>query len=166
MQVKINKLIEVIKKEIACLEKFMELLAKEQEFLVINDVESLQRSVGEQERGILEAERLERERIRLTDEIASGLKLGKEEINIAKLIQLLEESYSIQLKDLQKTLLHLYEKVERQRRKNEFLIRQSMGIIDRSMKFMLGVEATGPTYPKPNGKTAGSTERKVIDRLG
>lgn len=166
LQAKVNRLIEIINREVVCLENFMTLLTKEQQLLAENNIQSLQNSVGEQEKAILEAEKLEKERIKLTDQIASNLKLNKEETNLSRLIQLLEESYSTQLKELQKTLLHLYQKVERQRRKNEFLIRQSMGMVDRNMKFILGVEATAPTYPRPNGKKAQAYGRKVVDRLG
>ena len=166
MQAKINKLIEVINREVLCLEKFMQLLTKEQEILVGRDVGALQKSVEEQEKAVLEAEKLEKERIKLTDQIASNLNLSKDQASLSKLVQLLEESYSTQLKELQKTLLGLYQKVERQRRKNEFLIKQSMGMIDRGMKFILGVEAAGPTYPRPNGKVAQGSNRKVVDRLG
>ena len=165
MQVKINKLIDTINKEVLCMQNFMTLLTEEQEFLVKGDIKSLQKSVGEQERTILEAEKLERERIRQTDEVALTLKLKKDEVNLSKLVQLVEESYSVQIKELQRTLVHLYEKVERQRRKNEFLIRQSMGMVDRNMKFILGVEDSKPTYTKPNGKTAVAHPRKMVDRL-
>lgn len=165
MQAKINKLIDTINREVLCMQSFMTLLTEEQEFLVKNDVKSLQKSVGEQERAILEAEKLEKERIKLTDEVASALKLNKKEVNLSRLVQLVEESYSVQLKELQKTLVYLYEKVERQRRKNEFLIRQSMGMVDRNMKFILGAEDSKPTYTKPNGKMAMAHPRKMVDRL-
>lgn len=176
MQARINKLIEVINKEATCLENFMTLLTEQQEFLVNNDVKSLQKSVGKQKRAILEVERLERERIKLTDQTAASLKLNKSEANLSKLVQLVEESYSARLQELQRTLLHLYQKVERQRRKNEFLIRQSMGMVDRNMKFILGVDTSKPAYPKPiNGKALNRMvgnrvmwgySRKAIDRLG
>ena len=168
MQVKVNRLIDIINKEVTCLESFMALLTEEQKFLVENDVDSLRKSVGQQERTILQAENLEKERIKLTDGIAKSLNLKKDEASISKLVQLLEESYSVQLKELQKTLFSLYQKVERQRRKNEFLIKQSMGIIDRGIKLFLGAESSSPTYAKPsnkpNDKKALGYGRKMINR--
>jgi hypothetical protein len=56
------------------------------------------------------------------------------------LIELVEESYSIKLRELQSTLSSLYAKLKRQRKKNEFLIKQSMKYVDNGINIFLGMK--------------------------
>lgn len=142
----VSQLIEVINKEITCLERFLILLSEEQKFLVENDTDSLQKSVKDQQKIIWDAQKLEEDRIKLTDCLAERLKIEKGEVNISKLIELVEESYSAKLRELHSTLSSLYAKLERQRKKNEFLIRQSMKYVDQSIKIFLGLEKEDPNY--------------------
>ena len=135
----VSQLVEVIRQEIICLEKFLTLLTEEQECLVDNEVDSLRRCIQDQEKTIGEAQKLEEARIKLTDSLAEKLKIDKGEVNMSKLIELMEESYSTKLRELQSILFTLYAKLERQRKKNEFLIRQSMKYVDKSMKIFLGL---------------------------
>jgi hypothetical protein len=136
----VSHLIEVINKEVVCLEKFLSLLSEEQKFLVDSEVDSFRRCIKDQEMTIGEARKLEQTRIRLTDSLAEKLKMDKGEMNISKLIELVEESYSTKLRELQSTLFILYGKLERQRRKNEFLIKQSIKYVDKSMKIFSDLE--------------------------
>lgn len=145
----VSQLIEVINKEGKCLERFLTLLSDEQKFLVEKDVDSLRRSIEEQEKTIQDARKLEEERIKLTDLLAKQLRIEKDEVNISKLIELVEESYSTKLRELQSTLSSLYAKLERQRKKNEFLIKQSLRYTDKSIKVFLGLEEKDPTYSAP-----------------
>ena len=142
----VSQLIEAINRESKCLEKFLTLLSEEQKFLVENDVDSLRSSIGDQEKAIRDARKLEDERIKLTDSLAEKLKIDKREVNISKLIELVEESYSTKLRELQNTLSSLYAKLERQRKKNDFLIKQSMKYVDRSINTFLGLEGGGLSY--------------------
>ncbi len=146
MSLQVSQLIEVINKEILCLEKFLTLLTEEQKFVVENDIDSLQRSVEEQEKTIRDERKLEDERIKLTDSLAEKLKIDKTDVNISRLIELVEESYSTKLRELQSTLASLYAKLERQRKKNEFLIKQSMKYLDKSINIFSGLEGRDINY--------------------
>ena len=139
-----SQLIEVINSEILCLEGFLTLLSEEQRFLVEKDIDSLGKCIKEQEKSIRDQRELEEARIKLTDSLTAKLKIGKGEVNISKLIELVEESYSTELRELQGTLASLYAKLERQRKKNEFLIKQSMKYVDKSIKVFLGLERGDP----------------------
>lgn len=140
----VSQLIEVINRENLCLEKFLNLLSEEQKLLMQNDVHSLRKSIEDQDKIIGDARKLEQERIKLTDTLAEKLKMDKDQINMSKLIELVEESYSTKLRELQSTLSSLYAKLERQRKKNEFLIRQSMKYVDRGINFFSGLEGREP----------------------
>ena len=140
----VSQLIEVINSEILCLERFLTLLSEEQRFLVEKDIGSLKNCIKDQEKSIRDQRELEEARIKLTDSLAGKLKIDKGEVNISKLIELVEESYSTELRDLQGTLTSLYAKLVRQRKKNEFLIKQSMKYLDKSMKVFLGIKRGDP----------------------
>ena len=142
----VSRLIEVINRESKCLENFLTLLSEEQKYLVENDVDSLRRSIEDQEKAIRDARKLEDERIKLTDSLSEKLKIDKGEVNISKLIELVEESYSTKLRELQSTLSSLYAKLERQRKKNEFLIKQSMKYVDKGIDIFLGLERKSPDH--------------------
>jgi uncharacterized protein YeeX (DUF496 family) len=156
----------VINKEGKCLEKFLTLLSEEQKFLVENDVDSLRRSIEDQEKTIRDARKLEDERIKLTDSLAQKLKIDKGEVNISKLIELVGESYSTKLRELQNTLSSLYARLERQRKKNEFLIKQSMKYVDKSIKIFLGLEKRDPSYSVSQQKNKKLHPEKVVTRMG
>ena len=162
----VSGLIEVINKEGKCLEKFLTLLSEEQKFLVENDVDSLRRSVEDQEKTIRDARKLEDERIKLTDSLAEKLKIDKDEVSISKLIELVEESYSTKLRELQNTLSSLYARLERQRKKNEFLIKQSMKYVDKSVKVFLGLERRDPSYSVSQQKNKKLHPEKAVARMG
>jgi hypothetical protein len=162
----VSQLIEVINKEISCLERFLTLLSEEQEFLVEKDIDSLRKSIEEQEKTIQDERKLEEARIKLTDSLAGKLKIDKEEVNISKLIELVEESYSTELRQLQSTLASLYAKLERQRKKNEFLIRQSMKYVDRSRKVFLGLQKREPGQFASGQQNQEAYSRKVAVRTG
>ena len=162
----VSGLIEVINKEGKCLEKFLTLLSEEQKFLVENDVDSLRRSVEDQEKTIRDARKLEDERIKLTDSLAEKLKIDKDEVSISKLIELVEKSYSTKLRELQNTLSSLYARLERQRKKNEFLIKQSMKYVDKSVKVFLGLERRDPSYSVSQQKNKKLHPEKAVARMG
>jgi uncharacterized protein YeeX (DUF496 family) len=162
----VSQLIEVINKEILCLENFLTLLSEEQKFLVENDVDSLRRSIEEQEKTIRDERKLEQVRIKLTDALAEKLKIDKGEVNIPKLIELVEESYSTKLRELQSTLSSLYANLERQRKKNEFLIKQSMKYVDKSIKIFLGLEGRDLGYSVSQQKNRKVQSGKVAAQVG
>jgi len=161
----VSQLIEVINKEVLCLEKFLALLSEEQKFLVEDEVGFLRKSIEEQEKTIWEARKLEETRIKLTDSLAEKLKIDKGEVKLSKLIELVEESYSTKLRELQSTLTTLYTKLERQRKKNEFLIKQSMKYVDKSMKIFLGLERKDPGYSISLKERNKVTSEKVVEQV-
>jgi hypothetical protein len=162
----VSQLIQVINSEILCLERFLTLLSEEQRFLVEKDIQSLERSIEEQERAIREQRELEDARIKLTDSIAGKLKIDKQKVNISKLIELVEESYSTELRELQGTLASLYAKLERQRKKNEFLIKQSMKYVDKTIKVFSGLERKDPAELVSGRRNQEACSDKVAVRTG
>ncbi|MFQ6003689.1 MAG: flagellar protein FlgN [Candidatus Zixiibacteriota bacterium] len=162
----VSQLIEVINRESKCLEKFLTHLSEEQEFLVKKDIDSLRRSIKDQGKTIREARKLEETRLKLTDDLAEKLKIDKDDVNMSKLIELVEESYSAKLRELQSTLSSLYAKLERQRKKNEFLIKQSMKYVDKSIKVFSGLEGRDQSYSVSQQKNKKAQSERVVVGMG
>jgi hypothetical protein len=130
-------LIELIQKEVDSLENFLQLLTEEEEYLINNRFDQLVESIQKQEQSIIRAKQLEKERMEMTARLSEGINFNQERASLSKLIQLLDSSYSSKLEELQKTLLELHRKVEAQRDRNEELIKESMGYIDRDIIFLM-----------------------------
>jgi flagellar biosynthesis/type III secretory pathway chaperone len=161
----VQELLGIIKREISILEDFLTLLTEEQKHLVKNDVPALEKTVSREEEAVTQAQKLEKLRLKLTDDLAEELNIDKNKVNLSLLISLVEESYSSKLEELQKTLWELFRKVDKQKRKNEFLIKQSMSLLDREMKFFLG-EKTSPHYSKPGEKRKNGNLHLVVNQVG
>ena len=165
MEKQLVNLIELINKEVNSLESFLRLLTEEEECLINNRFDLLERSIHQQEQAISQAKRLEKNRKEITAWLSKDLKLVHEEPSISKLVQLLDSSYSSRLNELQKTLLELHRKVEIQRKINEELIRESMEHIDSSIKFLIDTSST--SYLKNSAKNQGKAKASLIlDKVG
>jgi hypothetical protein len=142
LEKQIVNLIELIHKEVSSLENFLKLLAEEERCLINNRFDLLEESIRKQEQAITQAKQLEEIRKEITSWLSKDLKIEHEQPTLSKLIQLLDSSYSSKLNELQKTLLDLHRKVETQRKRNEELIKKSIGCRDHDIKFLIDVSPT------------------------
>lgn len=165
MEKQFVSLIELIHKEVDSLENFLRLLTEEEECLINNRFDLLGESIHKQEQAIIQAKQLEKNRREITAWLSKDLKIDHEKTSLSKLIQLLDSSYSSKLDELQKTLLELHRKVEIQRKKNEELIKESMGYIDHGIKFLIDTSPT--SYLKDSSKNQGKAKPSLIlDKVG
>ncbi|MDP3024672.1 MAG: flagellar protein FlgN [candidate division Zixibacteria bacterium] len=165
MEQQVLSLIKLIHKEVDSLENFLKLLTEEEECLVNNSFDSLEESILKQEQALTQAKQLEKERIEITSWLFKGFKVDQKKASLTKLVQLLDSSYSSKLEELQKTLLYLHRKVEVQREKNGELIKDSMGYIDRSIKFLM--EPSPVSYLKDPSHNRGKARPPlVLDKVG
>lgn len=160
MEKDVISLIELIQKEVDSLENFLWLLTEEEECLINNRFDQLQESIHKQEQAILRAKQLEKERMEMTARLLAGVNFNQERTSLTKLIQLLDSSYSSKLEELQKTLLELHRKVEAQRDKNEELIKESMGYIERDIIFLMDDSTT--TYLKEPSNNPGEVKPFLV----
>jgi len=157
-------LIELIHKEVNSLENFLQLLTDEEACLVNKRFDLLEESIRKQEQIITQAKKLEENRKELTAWLFKELKIDQGKTTLSKLIQLLDSSHSLKLKELQSTLLELHRKVEIQRKNNEELIKKSMGYIERDIKLLMD------TPPTPYLKSSLTNQGKanpslILDKL-
>lgn len=165
MEKQILNLIELIHKEVSSLENFLRLLAEEERCLINNRFDLLEESIRKQEQAITQAKQLEEIRKDITVWLSKDLKIEHEQPTLSKLIQLVDSSYSSKLNELQKTLLDLHRKVEAQRKRNEELIKKSIGSRERDLKFLIG--ASPNSYLKDSINDQGKAKPSLIlDKVG
>lgn len=134
MQTLIKELLEIIGQEVKSLEHFLALLLNQENLILNSKFSSLSGSWERQREALSLAKNLERKRLLITDRLSEKFKVDPNKFNLCLLTDLLEESYSAKIEDLQRSLLDLYTKVETQRKKNEKLIRESSGFLIQGKK--------------------------------
>lgn len=148
MQSFVSELIRILQEEVGSLHKLLELVDEEQETLVRNDAEGLASNVARQEALLGEAEALERRRLEVTEALSRHLRVAPEELTISRLMDLVEEAHSAEIRKLQHTLLDAYQKIEEANRDNELLIRQSMEYITRTLDVLTAYPTRERTYER------------------
>jgi hypothetical protein len=120
---------ETVGQEVKSLEHFLALLLDQEDLILNNKFSSLSRSWEKQKEALSLAKSLERRRLLITDRLSEKFKVDKYKFNLCLLSDLLEESYSAKIEELQRVLFDLYRKVENQKEKNQRLIRESSGFL-------------------------------------
>ena len=126
MEQKILQLIELIGEEVVIFEKFVELLNRQQEALVANDMELLATVTQEQERLALATSQVEKRRAELVRTLSHELNRDSNDINLTELAKLVAEPELNQLRTLQTTLIGLHNQISTIKSRNDFLIRKSI----------------------------------------
>ncbi|MBU1320579.1 MAG: flagellar protein FlgN, partial [candidate division Zixibacteria bacterium] len=121
-----KKLTDIVSREVLQFELVLQLMADQQNYLVANDLENLNRVVKEQEEAILKVRELEKSRLLIIDEISDVTDDDSENLTLTQIAKKLALPQAEKLQRLQKTLLDLHEKITRARSRNEFLIKKSM----------------------------------------
>ncbi len=131
-----NKLVEIVEEEALCLERFLSLLVDQQKYLVENDIDSLKEGVSHQQEIINRIKMLEKSRGQLVSRFSESLDLNPRDITISSLARKAEGQIADKLLGLQNALLSLHQKIEKARRKNEFLIEHSMKYIEGTIRLI------------------------------
>jgi molybdopterin converting factor small subunit len=140
----VQELIEVLKKEASLFETFMELLERQQEALVKNDVTALNQITELQREKTIECRILAGQREAITGRLA--LEHGSaEDITVSKLVASVPPGQASMLETLRETILDLNDKISKIRSRNEMLINRSRESI------MKTVELLGRFKLPPNG---------------
>ncbi|NIP44509.1 MAG: flagellar protein FlgN [candidate division Zixibacteria bacterium] len=131
-----KKVIDIVEEESLCLEEFLELLVNQQKYLVENDLEKLKDGVARQQEIISRVKTLEKQRGKLVAEYSETEDVNPGDITITCLARKAGGQIADKLLELQNSLLSLHEKIEKARRKNEFLIENSMKYIDGTIRLI------------------------------
>ena len=122
--------------EAACLTEFLNLLVNQQKYLVENDIDNLKQGVSRQQEIINQIKSLERSRTNLVSRYCDEKGLSPQDVTISSLARSADGRIADKLIELQNSLLSLHQKIEKAKRKNQFLIEHSMKYIEGTIKLI------------------------------
>lgn len=158
-----NKLTDIVSREVTQFEQVLQLMADQQNFLVSNDLENLNRVVKEQEEAILKMRELEKSRLRIIEEISQRTDDNPEGLTLTELAKKLGKPQAEKLERMQKTLRDLHDKINKARARNEFLIKKSMEYIEGTVRLLASSGVDVPTY-REGTKPGKSTQSLMVNR--
>lgn len=158
----VNQLIEILGKEAALFESFLDLLEKQKASLVANDLDAL-RNVTEQQQQLMSLSReLASQREAVTMRIRRENDIH-EDLTISRLLETVDAERADRLTDLRDTILGLNDSIAQVRNSNAMLLNQSRQFISKTMSALSRIANPESTYnmrPGPNNARA----TVVVDR--
>jgi hypothetical protein len=148
----INKLIQIIGKEAAIFESFLELLEKQQRMLVENDVDGLNHITDLQREKLVESQLLNKKRQELVEEIKVANDI-EGDLNVTRLLEIVDEEQADRLQKLQRIILSLNDKITETRNQNAMLLNRSREYILKTMEMLSKINSPDSTYAAPGKKT-------------
>lgn len=158
----INQLVNIIKREAALFESFLELLAQQQAMIVSNDVEGLGKITALQQEKTLESRRLNLKREQLVEEIRQSNNI-EGDLNVTRLLDIVDKTQADQLIMLRNSILDLHEKINSTRDQNAMLLNRSRMYIRKMMEMLSKVGSPQADYG-PAAKSPQQCPSVGIDR--
>jgi hypothetical protein len=164
LEQKILQLIKLIGEEVAIFETFVDLLNRQQEALVSNDMELLASVTQEQETLAVKTTQVEKRRSDLIQRLSVELNRDSKDINLTELTKLAAEPELQQLLTLQTTLIGLHDQIATTKSRNDFLIRKSMEYINNTLTYLSAAGDRDTTYSTDKNKRSSNMHLAVVDR--
>lgn len=156
------ELIEVLKEEASLFETFLELLEQQQQALVKNDIDELNRITGLQREKAVSSRRLNKRREEVIGKLAlDGASGGN--ITISRLIESVSSGHAIVLGQLRDSILDLNARISKVRDQNEMLINRSRDNIFKTMELLSRIGAPNTNY-RNGGKVENMRTNVAMDR--
>lgn len=140
----INELIEIIGREAAVFESFLELLEQQQKMLVENDVEGLGRVTELQREKLVESQLINKKRQALVEQIKIANDL-EGDLNVSRLLEIVNEDQADRLQKLQRLMLGLNDKITEIRNRNAVLLNRSQEYILRTVEMLSKINSADTT---------------------
>ena len=158
----VNQLIEILSREAALFESFLELLEQQKELLVANDVEGLKAVTEKQREKLVESKLLNRQREKLVAAIKDAQAI-EGDLNISRLLELVDRQQADRLTQLRDLIYGLDEKITATRNTNAMLLNRSREFIARTMEMLSKINNPDNIYAK-NGAAPGRSANVMVDR--
>ena len=158
----IDKLIEIIGKEAALFESFLDLLEKQQRMLVENNLDGLNEVTADQREKMTESQLLNNRRLEIV-EIIKRDKQIQGDLNVTKLLELVDKQQADRLSQLQKIILDLNDKITYTRNQNAMLLNRSREYISKTIDMLSKINTKETTY-SPTGMNSSQRMSVAIDR--
>lgn len=158
----IDKLIEIIGKEAVLFETFLELLEKQQRMLVENNLEGLKQVTADQREKISESQLLNMQRLEIVEYIKKDKNI-QGDLNVSRLLELVDQQQADRLQKLQTLILSLNDKIMETRNQNAILLNRSREYISKTMEMLSRINNHDATYD-PKGISKKKPGNVAIDR--
>ncbi|MFZ5979329.1 MAG: flagellar protein FlgN [Candidatus Zixiibacteriota bacterium] len=158
----VNQLIEILSREAALFESFLELLEQQKESLVANDVEGLKEVTEKQREKLVESRLLNRQREQLVAAIKEAQAI-EGDLNITRLLELVDRQQADRLTQLRDLIYSLDEKITATRNTNAMLLNRSREFIARTMEMLSKINNPDNIYAK-NGVPPQRSGNIMVDR--
>ncbi len=157
----IHALVTLIRQEEAYLEDFLGLLEQQKQLLVQNRAEDFENSVAQQEELLEKIRSLETERIQRVYSIAENLNIEEDQLTITRLVELSLGQVSDDLKQAKTSMNQLVDRIRRANQVNQYLIKRSLNVAQRSIDVLIDDNLSDVTYEK-SGRIAGTDRRSLM----
>ena len=159
----IDTLIDIIGKEAVLFESFLELLEKQQRMLVENNLDGLNQVTAEQHERLTESQMLNSRRMDVVAQIKKDKHI-EGDLNITRLLTLIDQQQADRLEQLQDVILSLNDKITETRNQNAILLNRSREYIAKTMDMLSKINAPkSPTYGQ-SGESDHQPAALSIDR--
>jgi hypothetical protein len=158
----INQLIDIISREAALFESFLELLERQKEMLVANNLDGLNDVVRQQHEKLVESKHLDEQREKLVAAIKKSRAI-EGDLTVTRLLKLVDEDQAHRLSQLRDIIYGLNEKITATRNTNAMLLNRSREFIARTMEMLSKIKNPDNTYAR-TGKVAERGSNIMVDR--
>ncbi len=159
---KVTALIEVISQEVTVFEDFLKLLGRQQDMLVRNDIDGLNKITAWQREKVVESQLFNRKREELISEIKSANAI-EGDLNVSRLIELVDENQGSRLLQLKSIIGGLNSKINQVRDQNALLLNRSREYIAKTLELLSRINNPNINYTQ-NGLPAKTGAAVAVDR--
>lgn len=158
----VNKLIELIGKEAAVFESFLELLEDQQEKLVRNDTDGLNQNTDRQRELLVNSQLLNKQRTELVAQIKEANQI-EGDLNVTRLLDMVDKEQANRLSELRRVILTLNDQIIKTRNQNAILLNRSREYISKTMEMLSRLNTAESVYT-PHGQDQTKTNAVAVDR--
>ncbi|MEE3235480.1 MAG: flagellar protein FlgN [Candidatus Latescibacterota bacterium] len=156
----LGSLTQVINEEVRVFNDLLDILNDEQKAIVEDNVRGIEECVLSQQEVASKAHELEARRQNIVVELSENLSLEADQVNLGRLLEVLEGSRATELARMREKLIDLNKKIRKVSANNSFLIRQSLRYTERCLDILTG---QGPLQRGVYGQF-GTVRRATGDR--
>ena len=143
----INRLVNLISREASLFENFLELLNRQKETLVQNDLKALNEVTEKQHEKMVESQLLNKERESLIEEIRAA-NLIDGDVTVSRLLECADQNQAGRLTQLRETILDLNDRITEARNTNAMLLNQSREFIAKTMAMLSKINNPEHAYSR------------------
>ena len=142
----LSEIISLLEKEIKCLEKILDLLIRQQDCLVKNDLKGLIEILSEKEDVVTSLSCLEKSRTENIEKLSACVEISVLELTVNRISEIAEADLKNRFKTAVKELRSLYDKIKKKESLNKALIGQALEYTGNRLSFIRKVFGLSQTY--------------------